>query len=306
MKTRILRAACAALATFALLAAGSAEAVFRSYLASNGVDTDPCTLQQPCRLLPAALAAVDPGGEIWILDSANYNTGTVTINKSVTILAIPGAVGSIVGNGGDGLLINTAGVRVTLRNLVFVNITGNNNGVLMTAGTSLTIRDSTFMGMTNAGVYVTSIGTKAQIVNSTFDRNSVGVRVFAGIVTLHGNHFMNHTIAIEAAGAGTTGASNSGAYPPNGTTRVYVQGGSILDNGTAFHMDSPGVRINSEGSCNAHNIFLYNSNGGFSIHMHGNTTNFNVTGPYDANVGCTFPSGFDIGQYNSNPYQNNP
>jgi hypothetical protein len=57
-------------------------------------DTNNCTVGAPCRLLPAALAAVGSGGEIWILDSANYNTGPVTIGKSVSILAIPGAVGT--------------------------------------------------------------------------------------------------------------------------------------------------------------------------------------------------------------------
>ena len=77
----------------------SAEAqLFRAYLASDGNDTNPCTLPQPCRL-PAALAAVENGGEIWMLDSANYNTGPVNVAKSVTILAIPGAVGSVVATG---------------------------------------------------------------------------------------------------------------------------------------------------------------------------------------------------------------
>jgi hypothetical protein len=66
---------------------------FRAYVASTGNDANPCTLGAPCRLLPAALAAVADGGEIWMLDSANFNTSTVNIAKSVTILAVPGAIG---------------------------------------------------------------------------------------------------------------------------------------------------------------------------------------------------------------------
>jgi hypothetical protein len=46
--------------------------------------------------MPAALAAVADGGQIWMLDSANYNTSPVVIAKSVSILAVPGAVGSLV------------------------------------------------------------------------------------------------------------------------------------------------------------------------------------------------------------------
>ncbi len=48
-----------------------------------------------CRLLPAALNAIVDGGEVWILDSANYNTGPVTVGKSASILAIPGAVARV-------------------------------------------------------------------------------------------------------------------------------------------------------------------------------------------------------------------
>ena len=74
----------AALLGLALLACGTAQAqLFRAYLAADGLDSNPCTLPAPCRLLPAALAAVADGGEIWLLDSANYNTGTVSIAKSV-------------------------------------------------------------------------------------------------------------------------------------------------------------------------------------------------------------------------------
>src|SRR6188474_1150342 len=76
---------------------------FRAYLDPSGSDANPCNLSQPCRLLPAAIASVASGGEIWLLDSANYNVGPVNVNKSVTILAIPGAVGSVVALGGNAI-----------------------------------------------------------------------------------------------------------------------------------------------------------------------------------------------------------
>ena len=279
-----------------ILAATNASAAFRAYVASTGNDLDPCSIQQPCRLLPAALAAVDPGGEIWILDSANFNTGTVNINKSVTILAIPGAVGSLVGNNGDAISINTAGVQVTLRNLVFVNLAGaSNNGVTFTQGASLTIRDSSFTGMPNAAVYINFTGMKGQIINSTFDRNAVAVRVFSGLVSLYNNNIMNSSIAVEAAGPGFTGGSGAGTFPPQGTTRVRIDGGNILNSGTVFHMDSAGPRPQS-GGCNGSNIFLHADNGGFHINILDWTTYINVTGASDHNVGCTNPL-YDIQGY---------
>src|SRR5262245_55407077 len=73
------RTLCNALALAAALlvpSLGTEAQLFRAYLASDGSDANPCTLPQPCRLLPAALAAVANGGEIWILDSAIFNTSS--------------------------------------------------------------------------------------------------------------------------------------------------------------------------------------------------------------------------------------
>jgi hypothetical protein len=54
MKSRLFRILLAA--TAVVLVAGPAHGqLFRTYLASDGSDANPCTLQLPCRLLPAAL-----------------------------------------------------------------------------------------------------------------------------------------------------------------------------------------------------------------------------------------------------------
>src|SRR4051794_10754744 len=89
-----------ALVSLLLLSSMSHAQSFRAYVASYGNDGNPCTVALPCRLLPAAINAVASGGEIWMLDSANFNSGTVTVTKSVNILAVPGQVGSIVSFGG--------------------------------------------------------------------------------------------------------------------------------------------------------------------------------------------------------------
>src|SRR4051812_32420834 len=94
----------------ALLISAAHAQSFRAYVSSAGNDANPCTVIAPCRLLPAALNAVANGGEIWMLDSANYNSGTVNITKSVSIMAVPGAVGSIVAvAGGAAITVQTPG-----------------------------------------------------------------------------------------------------------------------------------------------------------------------------------------------------
>ena len=125
----------AALSCLALMASGGAHALFRAYLLANGNDANPCTVTQPCRLLPAALAVVDPNGEIWMVDSANFNTLPVLITKSVTILSVPGELGSVVGNGGHAIEISTAGVEVTLQNLNIRHLSGSGfHGVFVADG----------------------------------------------------------------------------------------------------------------------------------------------------------------------------
>ncbi len=106
-----VRTALAFAAALVLTSTAHAQ-LFRAYVASSGSDANPCTLPQPCRLLPAAIAAVADGGEIWMLDSANYNTGTVTVGKSVSILAIPGAVGSVVVTSGPAISVTAASLKV--------------------------------------------------------------------------------------------------------------------------------------------------------------------------------------------------
>jgi hypothetical protein len=298
MTIHVLRRALMVLASaLALVGAGGAEAAFRAYLASNGLDTDPCTLQQPCRLLPAALAAVDPGGEIWMLDSANFNTGLVNVTKSVTILAVPGAVGSVVANGADAMLINAVSVKVILRNLVFLNLSGaSNNGIYMTAGASLTVIECQFTNLGNAAIYITDTGMKGQIVRSNFVNNGTAIRVFAGVVSLIDNNVMNSIIAVEASGSGYLGPSGAGVSPPTGPTRVYVSGGNLINSNTVFHMESPGTR--AAGQCNGSNIFIRTTP--FSPQILTYTNQLSVTGAMDQNPGCVGPpASYSIDQYNT-------
>ena len=167
---------CIAIALSPLLISTAHAQLFRSYLASDGSDSNPCTVQAPCRLLPAALAAVKDGGEVWIMDSANFNTSPVVIEKSVSILAIPGALGSIVGSSGDAIEINAAAVKVTLRNLKILNFNAGQNGIHMTNGASLKVEGCEIAGFNSyAGISVTT-PAKVTIVDTIVRDNYNGIR----------------------------------------------------------------------------------------------------------------------------------
>jgi len=211
------RLACTALAV--LVISSPAHAIFRAYLASDGSDANPCTLQQPCRLLPAALAAVDAGGEIWMLDSANFNTGQVEIVKSVSILAIPGALGSIVATGGgNGLNIATAGIKVSLRNLVVVQLGSGNYGVSYTNGTELAIAQCELANHPGSGgaLYADAPGGRLSIKDTLIRDANKGVSLAGSVVaTLDRVRVENATTGIAVAAPARV-SLNEGALLGNG------------------------------------------------------------------------------------------
>src|SRR5262245_35764585 len=75
----------------------------RTYISGVGSDSNPCTASSPCRTFQAALALTIAGGQIYVLNSANY--GSVTLNKAITI-ASEGAVAGALATSGAAIMIN--------------------------------------------------------------------------------------------------------------------------------------------------------------------------------------------------------
>jgi hypothetical protein len=225
--SKTLRGALAFAAALLLCATANAQ-IFRAYLASDGNDANPCTLAAPCRLLPAALAAVTDGGEIWMLDSANFNTATVTIGKSVSILAVPGAVGSVLAIGGPAVSITVASLNISLRNLVIAPLpsSGATYGISMTGASTLTIENSLIANLPSAAVWVAGSG-KLKIANSII-RNSGGFAVWlqnGPQAEISGTQMLgNASGGVHASGttATTTTASVSDSVISGGTEGVFA------------------------------------------------------------------------------------
>lgn len=165
----------AALALSAAPLAANAQS-FRAYLASYGSDSNPCTAQQPCRLLPAALNAVVDGGQVWILDSANYNQDTVLIDKNVSIGAVPGQTGSFLAvRGGPALRIQSRIVNLRNVSIGWNSTTTGANGIEIYSGI-VSIENSLFDSLPDAGIYME--GGVLNVKNSDF-RNVVGFPIWA-------------------------------------------------------------------------------------------------------------------------------
>jgi len=281
----------------ALLSAVAQAQLFRAYLSSTGNDANPCTVQQPCRLLPAALAAVKDGGEVWIMDSANFNTAPVVIDKSVSILAIPGALGSVVGNGGDAILINTPGVNVTLRNLKLLNFSAGQNGIHMTDGASLKVEGCEMEGFgnfkeENAGIKVNT-PAKVTIVNSIVRDNYVGIwfengaqgdvartivvgNSYAGIWARPGiDSTVTVTVTDSVSSNNFLGFYATPGMESGSVARMTVSRSTASNNSAAgFSVGGVGGLLTVSGSVASHNGVGFVSSGGATFRSLGDNTVF--------------------------------
>lgn len=225
------------LACLVMLAAPStfAQGLFRAYLSLSGSDANPCTLPQPCRLLPAALGAVADGGEVWMLNSANYNATTVNVAKSVTILAVPGEVGSVVSAGGPAINIATPAVKVTLRNLVIVPLPGGGgtDGVAMSSGALLAIEGSRIVGHSQAGVRMTAAGLLRIVDSAILDNGQHGVVVSGpGLV---GRASIQRSSLSGNAQKGLYLDASACASPCSAGARVDLADSVVSGNGTGLY-----------------------------------------------------------------------
>jgi hypothetical protein len=187
-----LRTFKAALAVAVLASAPLAHGqIFRAYLALDGVDTNPCTLAQPCRLLPAAVAAVGAGGEIWMLDSANFNVAPVTVTSRWSSFD-PGTARQPGGPRRAGAHDHRRRSRGDAAHLNILPFTGNalQNGVVVNASSGkVVLQTATCSASPRQGAARKST-TRVTIMDSVFTGNLIGaswVRARPPSVTVPGS-----------------------------------------------------------------------------------------------------------------------
>jgi len=215
------------LRTFACVAALTLSAVAnaqlpRAYLSSTGHDGGPCTLAHPCRMLPAALDAIVDGGEVWMLDSADYNTASVTIAKSATIQAVPGAVASITSFGFlPAISINASGLTIALRNLQIVAFPGslpNTAGIAMSGANTLIIENSLIANQPSDGIYVFGPG-KLRVTNSIFRKNSINAME------------LSNGVVAEISGSQMVDNGSTGVLARGGLSAIVTISDSVISGG---------------------------------------------------------------------------
>jgi hypothetical protein len=221
-----------------------AHARARTFVASYGNDSNPCTFLSPCKTFQQAVNIVDSDGEVTAIDSAGF--GPITINKSVSITSPEGVeAGVLVPPGGTGITIN-AGIndKVDLRGLVVQGAGIGSYGMLFQSGASLTIENCVVRNL-GAGIAFIPNATSNLAISNTFtaDNSFDGIliqpngsgRVKAVINRVEAQNNGVNGIAVD--GSGSTGpinvtvtdsvASNNGtgiiAYSTNGAASFLLK-----------------------------------------------------------------------------------
>lgn len=178
----------------------------RTYVSGSGSDNNACIAASPCRTFRAALALTIPGGEIYVLNSADY--GPVTINKSVSITS-EGAVAGILASSGVGITI-AAGTNdvVNLRGLDVDGANTGSVGIQFNSGQALNIQKTVVRGFVNTGINFAPNGASTLYVGDTTLTNN---RSSGILVTSTGSVVVNGALNRVTAMANGVGVFANGA-----------------------------------------------------------------------------------------------
>jgi hypothetical protein len=255
----------------------------RSFVASDGIDTNPCLLTQPCRSFSVALGQTNTGGEIVVLDSAGY--GPVTIGKAVSIVAPPGVYAGISVLSGDGVVVNAGPSEDVVLRGITINAQGGSNGIVFNSGSTLYIESCTVRGFNRpsnanirfapagasrlslkdsfvrggtAGVLVVNATTAAAVTidNTRIEGNAIGFSAgtFSGALTLRNSVFvanLGHAVSLQTgAGQALDASLDNVMVSNNAGNGVDARGGAITlaMAGSTIVRNATGVYVQGGGS----------------------------------------------------------
>jgi hypothetical protein len=227
----------------------------RSWVASTGSDSNPCTRAQPCATFQGALGKTSANGEIDVVDAGDY--GSLTIGTGVTIDG--GGMGRISQTPEAFVaavyILNATG-PVTLRNLSIQGLTAGINAynsfirvgnvkvsslqasgvtfdAISIAGGTATIDRAVVQDVSDAGIVVNNSAV-VEVRDSIIDNASSWgiVAQFRSTITVDNSRITNSGTAIQAGNVnnGTTGTIRlSNTTITDNTAGLVTQvGGTII------------------------------------------------------------------------------
>jgi len=161
-----------------------AQARARTFVASYGSDSNPCTFGSPCKTFQHAVDVVDFEGEVTAIDSAGF--GPINITSSVTITSPPGVEAGIAAPapGGAAITINTtaAGETITLSGLTLDGARVSNSTGISFKGSLgfLNVRDCVIRNFSQDGIDFSTVQGGYLSVSDTVvsDNGDAGIAYF--------------------------------------------------------------------------------------------------------------------------------
>jgi hypothetical protein len=227
----------------------------RVFVSGLGLDTNPCTVTQPCRTFQQAYNTVPANGEIDVLDPAGYGPLTISHGISIQAHGFGGITYSATCLTCAAITISvTTSDPVTLNGLLLDGANTGRIGIYITSGPSVQILNSvvrhfaqgifsTGTEMSNlliedtitsdnqfVGIYVTGATTQATLNRITANNNKVGVDLDGLMLTI-ANSAITHNI--------TYGLENDHGD-------IWLEKTVISGNGTGV-LVSGGTAVNSYG-----------------------------------------------------------
>jgi hypothetical protein len=243
LRTTIVVAAGLALATVLPAVSAQAQAI-RTFVSAAGSDSNNCiNTMTPCRHFQTAYNAMPNGGEIDVLDPANYGALTVTHKLSIvgrgwaTLSPVSGAA-AITINAGSSDTIAISGVQLDGAG------TTSTNGIVFNAGGSLTVADCVAQNFSGSGLTGNGIlmqptsGTISFAITNTIVSNNgyIGINYLPPSGSATANGVIDHVVATNnsfgiainttSGGGGTTVAISNSIVSNNSATGIYIQNGS--------------------------------------------------------------------------------
>jgi hypothetical protein len=294
---------------FSIFCASLAEAqVQRTFVSGLGSDSNSCSRTAPCRTFTQAISQTNPGGEVYVLDSAGY--GPFTVDKTVAIVAPPGVTAGISVFSGDGIDINAgASDTIILRGLTINNQGSSGVGILFISGGTLHVENCVVNGFSGVGLNGCGLffnaGAYLEVKDSIFRGNSLGIEIAAPYPATA--LAMIDQVRIERGGAGldvTAGGNvtvRNSVVSGNHDQAFGARGGTLsatlnIENCVASHDGIGASAINALATVRLSNSTLTNNSGWGLVSINGGVILSRGNNTVEGNGADT--SG-PIGSYNS-------
>jgi hypothetical protein len=152
----------------------------RVFVSGEGVDTNPCTVTQPCRTFQQAYNTVPANGEIDVLDPAGYGPLTISHGISIQAHGFGGITQTCVICAAITISVTTSD-PVTLNGLLLDGGGTGYSGIYITSGPSVQILNSVARHFQNGVFYQTSGNGSNLLIEDTIasDNLMTGIGVFS-------------------------------------------------------------------------------------------------------------------------------